>query len=47
MPLKIGLTALQNQYIKIAEDFLIKQNITEEVYHVYMNRYMEAINNVV
>ena len=30
------LTPLQNQYIKYAEIFLIKQNITEEVYDIYI-----------
>ena len=40
------LTPLQKQYITFAENFLIKQNITEEVYNAYMNRYKEKINNV-
>ena len=30
------LTPLQNQYIKYAENFLLKQNITEEVYDIYI-----------
>ena len=41
-----GLTPLQNQYIKYAENFLIKRNITEEVYDIYMKRYVEEINKV-
>ena len=40
------LTPLQNHYIKLATNFLIKQNITEEVYDIYMNRYVEDINKV-
>ena len=40
------LSPLQNKYIKYAEKFLIKQNITEEVYDIYMNRYVEDINKV-
>ena len=30
------LTPLQNQYITFAENFLIKQNISEEVYNIYI-----------
>ena len=30
------LTPLQKQYIKYAEIFLLKQNITEEVYDIYI-----------
>ena len=30
------LTPLQKQYITFAENFLIKQNITEEVYNIYI-----------
>ena len=40
------LTPLQKQYITFAENFLIKQNITEEVYNIYMNRYVEDINKM-
>ena len=46
MPPKTDLTDLQKYYIKLATNFLCKQNITEEVYDLYMRRYMEEINNV-
>ena len=40
------LSPLQKQYITLAENFLLKQNITEEVYVIYMKRYVEEINKV-
>ena len=40
------LTPLQKQYITFAENFLIKQNISEEVYNIYMIRYVEDINKM-
>ena len=40
------LSPLQKLYITYAENFLIKQNITEEVYVIYINRYVEDINKV-
>ena len=46
MPPKTDLTDLQKYYIKLATNFLGKQNITEKVYDLYMRRYMEEINNV-
>ena len=34
------LTPLQNHYIKLATNFLSKQNITEEVYDIYIYIYI-------
>ena len=44
--LTLELSPLQKQYITYAENFLIKQNITEEVYIIYINRYMKDIKNI-
>ena len=37
---------LQKQYIKHASNFLSKQNTSQEVYDLYLDRFIEDIKNI-